>query len=151
MDWEQVEGNGIMSGKEVRDPQPSTNDASISDDKAQSVSAPSNNAEVMSTQHDHHHLTKLLGERACPEDAFDRSCQSRESSMRNKFHDSKISSDEQVSDQVLRKARVSVRARSEAPMVYIPNSIHPSYFHLSKQIDEQCIREIDEPNGVCFR
>ncbi|XP_054803022.1 probable WRKY transcription factor 47 isoform X1 [Prosopis cineraria] len=115
-----VEANGIVAGKQLMDPQPSTNleinNPSISDDKTQS-SAPSNNAEVMSNQREHH-LTKLLGKRACPEDAFDRSStQSWESSMSTKLQESKRS-DEQVSDQVaFRKARVSVRARSEAPLI----------------------------------
>ncbi|KAI9099214.1 hypothetical protein K1719_024981 [Acacia pycnantha] len=82
-----VEANGIGSGKQSGDPQPSTNDASISDDKTQSVSAPSNNAE------------------------------SWESCMSTRIQESKRS-DEQVSDQApFRKARVSVRARSEAPLI----------------------------------
>ncbi|XP_028791401.1 probable WRKY transcription factor 47 isoform X2 [Neltuma alba] len=115
-----VGANGMVSGKQLMDPQPSThldiNDASISDDKTQSVSAPSNNAEVMSNQREHH-LTKLLGKRAFPEDCFDRSSQSWESSITTKLQESKRS-DEQVSDQVpFRKARVSVRARSEAPLI----------------------------------
>lgn len=119
---QKVEEIGIISAQQFMDPLPSTNldikDASVSDDKTPelSVSVPSNNAEIMSKQRDHH-LTKLLGKRACPEDDFDRSSQSWSSSKSPKLQESKPR-DEQVADQIpFRKARVSVRARSEAPLV----------------------------------
>lgn len=118
---QKVEANGILSGQQLLDPRPSTNidvnEVSVSDDKSPelSVSPSSNNVEVMSNQREHHHqLTKLLGKQAAyPED----SSQSWGSSKTPKLHDSK--NEEQNADIPFRKARVSVRARSEAPTVLI--------------------------------
>ena len=110
------------------DPRPSTNldtnNRSVSeDDKTQELSVSPSNAtmEVMSKQRDHP-LTKLVGKQACfAEDGnFDQSFQSWGSSKSPKLDDSKsINDQEQVAEIPFRKARVSVRARSEAPLVIL--------------------------------
>jgi len=101
------------------------NNASVSDEKTdQDVSVyRSNNAEVMSKTHDHDddpQLTKLnLGKQACPdaaEDVLDRS--SSQSWGSSKLEEQPKTAEQLPAEQIpLRKARVSVRARSEAPMV----------------------------------
>ena len=118
--------NGMIPGQKLVDPHPcpklDINDASVSDDKTdREVSiSPLNNAEIMSKEHDHH-LTKLhLGKQACPdpaEDVLDRSSsQSWGSCKSPNLEESKPG--EQVAGELpFRKARVSVRARSEAPLV----------------------------------
>ena len=85
---------------------------------ARGCDSPSNAAEVMSKQHDPH-LTRLLGKQACAyEGSLDHSSHSRRSSKTPKFEDSKTRDQEQVETEIpFRKARVSVRARSEAPLV----------------------------------
>ncbi|XP_054779144.1 probable WRKY transcription factor 47 isoform X2 [Prosopis cineraria] len=107
-----VEANGMLSGQQALDPRQSTKldmNNSVSDDMTQqelSVSPSSNNAELMSKQRDHHYhhqSPKLPGKQAtCPEN-------------NSKSQDSK--SEEQKPDIHFRKARVSVRARSEALMI----------------------------------
>ncbi|KAG4916736.1 hypothetical protein JHK87_054293 [Glycine soja] len=101
------------------------NNASVSDEKTdQDVSVyRSNNAEVMSKTHDHDddpQLTKLnLGKQACPdaaEDVLDRS--SSQSWGSSKLEEQPKTAEQLPAEQIpLRKARVSVRARSEAPMI----------------------------------
>ncbi|KHN43407.1 Putative WRKY transcription factor 42 [Glycine soja] len=101
------------------------NNASVSDEKTdQDVSVyRSNNAEVMSKTHDRDddpQLTKLnLGKQACPdaaEDVLDRS--SSQSWGSSKLEEQPKTAEQLPAEQIpLRKARVSVRARSEAPMI----------------------------------
>ncbi|KAI9082573.1 hypothetical protein K1719_035442 [Acacia pycnantha] len=109
---QKVEAKGMLSGQQILlDPRPSTkldvND-SVSDDKTRelSVSPSSNNAEVMTKQHDHHHhhqSPKLHGKQAaCPQNI-------------SKPRD--LESQEPKADSHFRKARVSVRARSEALLI----------------------------------
>lgn len=115
------------------------NDASVSDEKTdQDVSVSrSNNAEVMSKTHDHDdpQLTKLLnlGKQACPdaaEDVLDRSSSQRWGSSKLE-EQPKTTAEQLAADQIpLRKARVSVRARSEAPMVISIHLILYTLYHL---------------------
>lgn len=125
-----VEENGMMSGQKTVGPQACTkldvNDASASNDKTdREVSAsPSNNAEVVSKKHDHHLTNNKpnLGKQVCPdpaEDVVDRSSsQSWGSSKGPKLEEEAKTGEQVAADHIpFRKARVSVRARSEATMV----------------------------------
>ncbi|KAK7397032.1 hypothetical protein VNO78_18197 [Psophocarpus tetragonolobus] len=126
-----TEGKGMGSGQKNVEPagacsklEMGVNDASVCDEKTdQDVSVSrSNNAEVMSKTHDEPQLTKLnLGKQACPEaseDVLDRSSS-------QSWGSSKLEQQPKTSEHVaaaddripLRKARVSVRARSEAPLI----------------------------------
>ncbi|TKY61645.1 WRKY transcription factor 42 [Spatholobus suberectus] len=121
-----TESQGMVSGQKFVDPRPcrklDVNDASVSDDKTDrevSVSR-SNNAEVMSKTHDDPQLTKLnLGKHVCPdaaEDVLDRS--SSQSWGSPKLEEEPKTAEQVPADQIpFRKARVSVRARSEAPLI----------------------------------
>lgn len=124
------ESKGIVSGQKIMDPgacsKLDVNDASVSDEKTDgevSVGR-SNNAEVMSkTHHDNEpQLTKLnLGKQASrdgAEDVVERSCSQ---SWEPKSEEQEVVAADQIP---LRKARVSVRARSEAPLV-------SNYFHFT--------------------
>ncbi|XP_028770978.1 probable WRKY transcription factor 47 isoform X1 [Neltuma alba] len=109
---QKVDANGMLSGQEkILDPRASTKlhvNNSVSDvDKTGelSVSPSSNNAEVMSKQRDHrsYQSPKLHGkEAACPE---------------NVSTSQDLKSEEPKADLHFRKARVSVRARSEALLI----------------------------------
>ncbi|XP_061368037.1 probable WRKY transcription factor 47 isoform X2 [Gastrolobium bilobum] len=121
----QVVTNKMMSPQRFLDPLPCTeldvNVASVSDDKTdqETLVSPSNNAEPIITKHRDHHLTKLkIGKQlnACPTpdegDVLDgSSSMSWGSSKSPKLEESK------TGELPLRKARVSVRARSEAPQI----------------------------------
>lgn len=132
VDQQNMEANGMVSRQIPVDPKRCTqidaNDASVSDDKTVhreviSVSPSNNNiGEVMSKKRDHDHdihLTKLnLGKQSCPDvpapendDVPDRSSSQSWGSSKNP----KLEEQEPP----CRKARVSVRARSEAPLVCI--------------------------------
>ncbi|XP_057439145.1 probable WRKY transcription factor 47 isoform X2 [Lotus japonicus] len=125
-----IEINGMIAGQKYVDPGPCTKldvkiDASInSDDKSdrEASISPSNNKEVMSNKRDHHHLTTkpadLGKQQACPGptgDVLDRS--SSQSLGSPKLEESKTAEHVAGDQFQLRKARVSVRARSEAPMI----------------------------------
>nr|WGV38200.1 WRKY [Loropetalum chinense var. rubrum] len=120
--------NGMPSSKMsnqqlIMDPRSSTgldvNDPTVSDDKTQELSvSPINNntTEVMSKERDHHISHQIPGKQtSSTEDGPDRSSQSWGSAKSPKLDHAK--SEEQVSEVPFRKARVSVRARSEAPLI----------------------------------
>lgn len=87
------------------------NDPSASDDKTQELSVSlSNNMEVISKE-----LKVPTGKQTSLEDGLDQSSQSWGSPKSPKLDETK--GEEHVSEIPFRKARVSVRARSEAPMV----------------------------------
>ncbi|ESW35243.1 hypothetical protein PHAVU_001G218500 [Phaseolus vulgaris] len=124
-----TEANGIVSGKKNVDPAGAcsklevVNDASVCDEKTDGEVSVcrSNNVEVMSKTHDEApQLIKLnLGKQACrdaAEDVLDRS--SSQSWGSNKLEEQPKTAEQVAADQIpLRKARVSVRARSEAPLI----------------------------------
>jgi len=101
------------------------NEASVCDEKTDGEVSVcrSNNVEVLSKTDDDEapQLTKLnLGKQACPdaaEDVLDRS--SSQSWGSSRLEEQPKTAEQVAADQVpLRKARVSVRARSEAPLVF---------------------------------
>ncbi|OMO64133.1 DNA-binding WRKY [Corchorus capsularis] len=99
--------NGMVSLQQLMDPRPSgaldANEASASDDRTQELSiSPANTTEHVSA-HDQ-------------DGAADQTSQSWGSPKSPKLDQSKINED-QASEVPFRKARVSVRARSEAPMI----------------------------------
>lgn len=107
------------SVQQFMDPRPSTaldvNAPSASDDKTQELSvSPVNTMEVVSKERDHQ-MTRIPGKHVSVEDGTDRTSQSWGSPKSPKVEQSK--NEEQVSEVPFRKARVSVRARSEAPLV----------------------------------
>jgi hypothetical protein len=125
---QKVEPNGIArhialaSAQQFIDPRPSAaldvNKPSVSDEKTQEVSVSlSNTMEVMSKERngrDH------PGKQTCTEDGADdqSSFQSLGSTKSPKLDESSKEEEEQVPELApFRKARVSVRARSEAPLV----------------------------------
>ncbi|KAJ8748642.1 hypothetical protein K2173_008087 [Erythroxylum novogranatense] len=101
----------IMSAQQLMDPRSSAtldvSDPSISDEKTQEVSAsPTQTADVMS---------QIPGKQPSVEDCLDQTSQSSGSPKSSKLDQGKPG--EQVPEIPLRKARVSVRARSEAPLI----------------------------------
>ncbi|KAK6239581.1 hypothetical protein QUC31_005050 [Theobroma cacao] len=107
------------SVQQFMDPRPSTaldvNAPSASDDKTQELSvSPVNTMEVVSKERDHQ-MTRIPGKHVSVEDGTDRTSQSWGSPKSPKVEQSK--NEEQVSEVPFRKARVSVRARSEAPLI----------------------------------
>ncbi|KAI4349813.1 hypothetical protein L6164_010366 [Bauhinia variegata] len=125
----QVQAKDILSPQQLMDPRPSTklevnvngSDPSVSDDKTHNEEpSASNTMEVMS-KHDHHPMIKAVGRKqqqheSPDQDALDRSSQSWGSSKSPKLEEPKIDQ-EQVAEIPFRKARVSVRARSEASLI----------------------------------
>ncbi|KAB1224094.1 putative WRKY transcription factor 47 [Morella rubra] len=109
-------GMSIMSPHRFMDPRLSAatlnvNDPSASDDKTQELSVSlSNNMEVISKE-----LKVPTGKQTSLEDGLDQSSQSWGSPKSPKLDETK--GEEHVSEIPFRKARVSVRARSEAPMI----------------------------------
>ncbi|XVF33003.1 hypothetical protein REPUB_Repub17cG0130900 [Reevesia pubescens] len=110
----------IMSVQQFMVPRPSAaldvNEPSASGDKTQELSAsPANTTEVVSKERDLQ-MIQIPGKHVSVEDGTDQTSQSWGSPKSPKLDQSK--NEEQVSDQVpFRKARVSVRARSEAPSI----------------------------------
>ena len=109
----------IVSVQQFKDPRPSAAfdviEPSASDDKTQELSAsPANTMEVVSKERDHQ-MIQVPGKHVSVEDGTDQTSQSWVSPKSPKVDQSK--NDEQVSEVPFRKARVSVRARSEAPLV----------------------------------
>lgn len=107
--------SSIISAQQFINPQPSAaldvNDPSVSDDKVQEVRAsPANTMEAKSSQ--------IPGKQVCIEDGLDQTCQSWGSPKSPKILEHG-KQEEQASEVPFRKARVSVRARSEAPLVSI--------------------------------
>ncbi|CAK7348545.1 unnamed protein product [Dovyalis caffra] len=101
----------MMSAQRIMDPRPSAtldvNDPSVSDEKTHEVLvSPTNTAETKS---------QILGKRASVEDGLDQTSQSWGSPKSTKLEHEKP--DEQLPEVPFRKARVSVRARSEAPLI----------------------------------
>ena len=94
------------------------NEASESDEKNQegSVSPANTTTEVMSNElsHDHH---KTSGKKICFGDGHDQGSTHSWGSPKTPTLLDSSKSEEQTSEVPFRKARVSVRARSEAPMV----------------------------------
>lgn len=130
--WKQnsTEANGSVSEQKNVDPAGAcsklevVNDASVCDEKTDGEVSVcrSNNVEVLSKTHDEApQLMKLnLGKQACPdaaaEDVLDRS--SSQSWGSSKLEEQPKTAEQVAAEQIpLRKARVSVRARSEAPLV----------------------------------
>ncbi|CAJ1872595.1 unnamed protein product [Sphenostylis stenocarpa] len=123
------EANGMVSDQKNVDPAGAcrklevVNDASVCDEKTDGEVSVcrSNNAEVLSkTDDEAPQLVKLNhGKQACPnaaEDVLDRS--SSQSWGSSKLEEQPKTAEQVVADQIpLRKARVSVRARSEAPLI----------------------------------
>ncbi|KAI5564973.1 hypothetical protein BDE02_14G093200 [Populus trichocarpa] len=103
----------IMSAQHLMDPRPrpsvtlDVNDPSVSDDKTQEVLVSSTNTVGTKSQ--------MLGKRASMEDGLDQTSQSWGSSKSPKLEHEKP--DEQIPEVPFRKARVSVRARSDAPLI----------------------------------
>lgn len=112
----------MVSAQQFIDPRPSAafdvnNNPSASDDKTtQELSGSlSNTMEVMSVERSGH-INKVPGKQTCTEDGLDQSFRSLGSTKSPKLDETK--DEEQVPELVpFRKARVSVRARSEAPLV----------------------------------
>ncbi|XVF22205.1 hypothetical protein REPUB_Repub12eG0153600 [Reevesia pubescens] len=109
----------IMSVQQFMDPRSSAaldvNEPSASDDKTQELSAsPANTIEVVSKERDLQ-MIQVPGKHVSVEHAIDQTSQSWGSPKSPKLDQSK--KEEQVSEVPFRKARVSVRARSEAPMI----------------------------------
>lgn len=103
-----------MSAKQLVVPRPSAaldvNDNSVSEDKAQDISAsPTIIPEAMSQINP--------GKQASTEDGLDQTSQSWGSPKSPRLEEGK--GEQKVPEVPFRKARVSVRARSEAPMVSI--------------------------------
>ncbi|KAE8662421.1 putative WRKY transcription factor 47-like isoform X2 [Hibiscus syriacus] len=112
----------IMSVQQFMDPRPSApldvNEPSVSDDKTQELSAASqeNAMEVVSNERDHRMVQSMPGKHVSIDDGgTDQSSQSWGSLKSPKLDQSK--SEEQGSEVPFRKARVSIRARSEAPLI----------------------------------
>ncbi|XWS31908.1 hypothetical protein CRYUN_Cryun23aG0116000 [Craigia yunnanensis] len=109
----------IMSVQQFMDPRPpaalDVNEPSASDDKTQELSAsPTNAMGVVSKERDHQ-MIQIPGKHVSVEDGTDQTTQSWGSPKSPKVDQSK--NEEQVSEVPFRKARVSVRARSEAPSI----------------------------------
>ncbi|XP_039047891.1 probable WRKY transcription factor 47 isoform X2 [Hibiscus syriacus] len=107
----------IMSVQQFMDPRPSTaldvNEPSVSDDKTASQE---NTMEVVSNERDHRMGQNMPGKHVSIDDGgTDQSSQSWGSHKSPKLDQSK--SEDQGSEVPFRKARVSVRARSEAPLI----------------------------------
>ncbi|KAB2056593.1 hypothetical protein ES319_A11G112700v1 [Gossypium barbadense] len=106
----------IMSVPQFMDPRPSAaldvNEPSASNDRTQDLSAsPGKNMEVVSKEGEH----QIPGKHASVEDGSDKTSQSwRPTKCLKLDHSNK---EEQVSEVPFRKARVSIRARSEAPLI----------------------------------
>ncbi|MBA0831879.1 hypothetical protein Goarm_016307 [Gossypium armourianum] len=106
----------IMSVPQFMDPRPSAaldvNEPSASDDRTQDLSAsPGKNMEVVSKEGEH----QIPGKHASVEDGSDQTSQSwRPTKCPKLDHSNK---EEQASEVSFRKARVSIRARSEAPLI----------------------------------
>lgn len=116
----------LMLAQQFMDPRPSAalnvNEPSVSDDKTRELSAsPANTAEVISKELDHP-LTKnnIPGKQVSNSEDGAETSQSWGSPKSPKL-DHQPKNDEQVSEVPFRKARVSVRARSEAPLVINSN------------------------------
>lgn len=113
-----------MSVQQFMDPRPSAtldvNEPSASDDKTQELSASpdQNNMEVVSKEREQRQIMiQNSGKHVSVEqEATDRTSQSWGSPKSPKL-DHLSKNEEQVSEVPFRKARVSVRARSEAPLV----------------------------------
>ncbi|KAK8711438.1 hypothetical protein V6N13_146720 [Hibiscus sabdariffa] len=91
------------------------NEPSAPDDRTQDLSAPqANTAEVVSKEHDRR-MIQIPGKFVSVEDGPDQTCQSQGTTKCSKVDQS--NNEEQVSEVPFRKARVSVRARSEAPLM----------------------------------
>ncbi|KAH7522798.1 hypothetical protein JRO89_XSUnG0106500 [Xanthoceras sorbifolium] len=118
---EKADKSNRMSAPQFMDPRPSTglnvNEPSISDDRNQEVSvSPANTNEVISKKRGHPMFQIASGKQVSNEDGGDQTSQSWGSPTSQKVEQSK--NEEQGQDQApYRKARVSVRARSEAPLV----------------------------------
>lgn len=114
----------IMSVQQFMDPRPSAtldvNEPSASDDKTQELSASpdQNNMEVVSKEREQRQIMiQNSGKHVSVEqEATDRTSQSWGSPKSPKL-DHLSKNEEQVSEVPFRKARVSVRARSEAPLI----------------------------------
>ncbi|KAK9282432.1 hypothetical protein L1049_005349 [Liquidambar formosana] len=108
-----------FSSRQLMDPRPSTgldvNDPIDSDDKTQEVSvSPTNTMEVMSKERENH-AYHIGGKQTASEDGPDQTSQSWGSPKSPKLDH--VKSEDQVPEVPFRKARVSVRARSEAPLI----------------------------------
>ncbi|KAJ8898770.1 hypothetical protein K2173_005098 [Erythroxylum novogranatense] len=103
--------SAIMSAQQLQDPRPpatlDVSDPSMSDEKTQEVSAsPTHTTDAMS---------QIPAKQPSIEDRLDQTSQSWGFSKSSKLDQGK--SGDQVHDVPFRKARVSVRARSEAPLI----------------------------------
>ncbi|MBA0656174.1 hypothetical protein Goklo_008558, partial [Gossypium klotzschianum] len=122
----------IMSIQQSMDPRrPSTtldvNEPSATDDKRTELSASSPANTTTSTMdvvskdgnEDHHRTVQIQGKHVFVEDVIDQTCQQiwGTSPKSSPMVDEPKKEDEQVPEVALKKARVSVRARSEAPMI----------------------------------
>ncbi|XWS46374.1 hypothetical protein CRYUN_Cryun14cG0060000 [Craigia yunnanensis] len=109
----------VVSVQQFMDPRSSAaldvNEPSASDDKTHELSAsPANTMEVVSKERDHQ-MIQVSGKHVSVEDGTDQTSQTWGSPKSQKIDQSK--NDEQVSEAPFKKARVSVRARSEAPLI----------------------------------
>ncbi|GMJ01006.1 hypothetical protein HRI_003769800 [Hibiscus trionum] len=110
----------IMSVQQFMDSRPSAvldvNEPSGSNDKTRELSAsPENTTEVVSKERDHRMIQSSPGKNVSIDDGSDQTSQSWGSFKSPKLDQSK--NEDQASEVPFRKARVSVRARSEAPLI----------------------------------
>ncbi|KAJ9696827.1 hypothetical protein PVL29_008837 [Vitis rotundifolia] len=107
--------------RQLMDPRPSggldINEASVSDEKNQEGSvSPANTMEVMSNESEHHKIPSA-GKKTCFGDGPDQGSTHSWGSPKSPTVLDPSKSEEQASEVPFRKARVSVRARSEAPLI----------------------------------
>lgn len=107
--------------RQLMDPRPSggldINEASVSDEKNQEGSvSPANTTEVMSNESEHHKIPSA-GKKTCFGEGPDQGSTHSWGSPKSPTVLDPSKSEEQASEVPFRKARVSVRARSEAPLV----------------------------------
>ncbi|KAL4384582.1 hypothetical protein GQ457_15G020610 [Hibiscus cannabinus] len=102
----------IMSVQQFMDPRPSAlldvNEPSGSDDKTRELE---NTMEVISKERDHRLIQSIPGKKVSVDDGSDQTSQSPKLDL------DQSKNEDQASEVPFRKARVSVRARSEAPLI----------------------------------
>ncbi|KAK8588151.1 hypothetical protein V6N13_087097 [Hibiscus sabdariffa] len=90
------------------------NEPSASDDRPQDLLEPQGNTTEVVSKERYRWMIQIPGNHTSVEDGPDQTCQSQDTTICSKLDQS--NNEEQVSEVPFRKARVSVRARSEAPL-----------------------------------
>ncbi|XP_031284526.1 probable WRKY transcription factor 47 [Pistacia vera] len=111
----------IMSAQQFMDPRSSAalnvNEPSISNNETQELSiSPANTSEIMSKERERPMIKIPAGKQISSEDSCDKTSQSWRASPKSPKFDQTMN-EEQAPEAPFRKARVSVRARSEAPLI----------------------------------